>query len=596
MSSWASSRLAAIRAELIKRGLDGVIIPRFDAHQGEYCAPHDERLAYATGFSGSAGVALVLAERAVIFVDGRYQTQVRNEVDLTAFEIDHFFDHPLEQWLAENAGKGQRIGFNAMLVPVSWQQKFAAALQARGADLVSLDGDIVDAVWPDQPPAPSARVEAFPLAYAGQSSAEKRQAVAGRIARAGADFLVETQPDNIAWLLNVRGADVSFNPIPHSFLIIGKDGSVEWFVDERKLPNALDDYELDGVSRLAPERFIDRVQARGEAGKGHLDPDFTSSAVALALNGEFVAGKSPITLIKSVKNQTELEGFRTVHVTDGVAVTRYLHWLHDTAKARAQAGRPVDEREAQDVLRDFRADSPTFTDLSFASISAAAGNAAMSHYNALKTEERTGITLDAAYLIDSGGQYFQGTTDVTRTTALGAVSFEFRRAYTAVLKGFISMITLRFPRGTQGHQIDAFARRYLWDLGLDYDHGTGHGVGHFLSVHEGPNRFAKVVNPYPIEPGMVLTIEPGYYEAGRLGIRIENQVEVIDGGRDFLQFESLTLAPIDVSLALPERLTPTEIAWLDTYHDRVRRELEPRLSGPARDWLIKATEKIGAKG
>lgn len=592
MSSWAPSRLVAIRSELTKRGLDGVIVPRFDAHQGEYCAPHDERLAFATGFTGSAGVLLVLADRAVIFVDGRYQTQVRNEVDLDAFEIDHFFDHPLDQWLAENASKGQRIGFNAMLIPVSWQQKFDAALKGNGAELVSLDGDIVDAVWDDQPAAPTARVDAFPIAYAGQSSAEKRKIVAGRLAAAGADFLVETQPDNIAWLLNVRGADVTFNPIPHSFLILGRDGSVEWFVDERKLPNALDGYELEGVDRMAPERFLDRVGAHGAEGMGHLDPDFTSSAVALALANRFIAGKSPVTLVKAVKNSVELAGFRSVHVTDGVALTRYLHWLHDTARKRAAEGNPVREREAQAVLGQFRAEGEGLADLSFAPISASAGNAAMSHYNALNGDDAP-LDLTSAYLIDSGGQYRQGTTDVTRTTAIGDVSFEMRRAYTAVLKGFISMITLRFPRGTFGHQIDAFARRYLWDLGLDYDHGTGHGVGHFLSVHEGPHRFAKVVNPYPLEAGLVLTIEPGFYEPGRLGMRVENQVEVIDGGRDFLQFESLTLAPIDTSLALVERLTPTERAWLDTYHARVRAALEPKMQGAARDWMIAATAPLG---
>lgn len=592
MSNWDSSRLVAIRTQLAERGLGGVIIPRFDVHQGEYCAPHDERLAHATGFTGSAGVALVLADRAVIFVDGRYQVQVRNEVDLQWFEVEHFLDHPLEQWLAENARKGQRIGFNAMLVPVSWQQKFAGALAGRGVELVSLESDIVDAIWIGQPGKPLGRIEAFPLSHAGQASADKRKAVAQRLAAEGADFLIETQPDNVAWLLNVRGSDVAFNPVPQSFLITGSDGSLEWFIDERKLPNNLDDYELDGITRHAPNRFITRVAECGENGRTLLDPDFTSSAVALALEGRYLPGKSPISLLKSVKNTVELEGFRAVHVTDGVALTRYLHWLNDVGKARAEAGDPVNEREAQDMLRTFRAEGEDFRDLSFATISAAGSNAAMSHYDALKNTESTPVDLKNAYLIDSGGQYRRGTTDVTRTTALGSTSYGFRRAYTAVLKGFISMVTLRFPRGTQGHQIDAFARRYLWDLGLDYDHGTGHGVGHFLSVHEGPNRFAKAVNPYPLEAGMVLTIEPGHYEPGFYGIRIENQVEVIDSGRDFLQFESLTLVPIDTRLCLRERLTQAEMTWIDGYHARVRTVLADALTGPARDWLIKMTEPL----
>lgn len=587
----AQERLTAIRQAMAAQGLDGLIVPRFDAHQGEYCSPHDNRLAFATGFSGSAGVALILKDQAVIFVDGRYQTQVRQEIDLNAFSVEHFFDYPLDRYLADKAARGARIGVNTMLIPVSWQQKYRAALAGRGAELVGFTDDLIDGVWPDQPAPPLGRVEAMPVAIAGQSVADKRAAVAAKVKAAGADFLVETQPDNIAWLLNVRGSDIAFNPMPQSFLILRADGTVEWFVDERKLPNALEDFEFDGVVRAGPERFIARVTELGQGGAAHLDPDFTSAAVAMALEKPFIAGKSPVALTKAVKNPVELDGFRRAHRADGAALTRFLHWIDSEGPARAAGGTPLREREVQEKLLQMRGEGEGFSELSFATISASGGNAAMSHYNALRGDNAA-IGTDSVYLIDSGGQYRDGTTDVTRTTAIGPVRFEVKRAYTAVLKGFISMITLRFPRGTQGHQIDAFARRSLWDLGLDYDHGTGHGVGHRLSVHEGPHRFAKVVNPFGLDVGMVMTIEPGYYEAGRFGIRIENQVEIIDGGRNFLQFDSLTLAPIDLKLALIDRLTPGEVDWLDTYHARVRREVLPGLAGAEADWLLAATRPV----
>ena len=568
-------------------GVDGVIVPRFDAHQGEYCAPHDERLRYLTGFTGSAGIALVLDAGAVIFVDGRYQVQVRKEVDLSLFEVSHFYDYPIERWLSEKLPRGQRIGFNPMLIPTELYERLAAAMVAAGGELVPLDADPIDAIWSGQPEPPAGRISSFPLANAGEAAADKRRRIGVRLAELGADFLVETQPDNIAWLLNVRGSDVAYTPLPHSFLLLDKTGSAEWFVDERKLPNDRDDFELDAVTTRSPADFLAGIAARAAGRTALVDPRFASVAAALAVTGAggFVKSEtSPITIAKAIKNDAELQGFRAAHIRDGVALVEFLSWLHDSVAPCEAAGNPITELEAEERLLGFREAGEGFVEPSFRSISASAANAAMCHY-ASSAETNAPLTTRGVYLIDSGGQYRDGTTDVTRTTAFGPVSDEVRRAYTAVLKGFIALITAQFPVGTKGHQLDALARRPLWDLGLDYDHGTGHGVGHFLSVHEHPQRFAKVVNPYDLEPGVIMTIEPGYYREGAFGLRVENQVETVAAAPGFLRFETLTLAPIDLALANLDALTRDEKSFLDAYHQRVREALSERLSPAARQRL-----------
>lgn len=588
------NRLAALRAQVAADGLDGVIVPRFDEHQGEYCAPHDERLRYVTGFTGSAGIALVLSDKALIWVDGRYQVQIRAEVNLEDYTIEHYDDAPIESWLASHATSGQRIGFNAMLIPTDQYKKLKGALEKAGAALVALDRDPVDAIWADQPERPLARINAFPLEYAGETSVAKRARVAAQLKAAGADFMVETQPDNIAWLLNVRGGDVRFNPIPHSFLLLGADAEVEWFVDERKLPNQLQDYELDGVRIGNPERFLGRIAERAVDKAVLVDPEFASVAAGLAVEnngGRAIYKMSPVTLTKSVKNTVELEGFREAHVEDGVAWTALMAWMHDNVPPRAAAGKPVTELEAEDVILNFRAQRKGFVEPSFRTISASASNAAMCHY-AARPETNAAVGVAGPYLLDSGGQYYGGTTDATRTTAFGPVPDAVKRAYTAVLKGFISMMTLQFPVGTEGHLIDAFARRSLWDLGLDFDHGTGHGVGHMLSVHEQPQRFQKQVNPHKLVPGLVTTVEPGYYQAGEFGMRIENQVEVVEGDRGFLKFRSLTLVPIDLSMADISSLERREIAFLNAYHAEVREKLTDKVPAEARAFLIRATEPV----
>lgn len=588
-------RLGALRRELEARGLDGAIVPRFDEHQGEYCAPHDERLAFLTGFTGSAGLALVLRDRALIFVDGRYQVQVRQQVDLGAYEIEHYDDAPVDQWLERHGAPGLRIGCNPMLVPARTFGKLGRALARHGGDLVALRDDPVDAIWADQPARPLGRIEAFPVSLAGETSVDKRQRMSQALSEAGADLLVETQPDNIAWLLNVRGGDVPCNPFPQSFLLLGADGGVEWFVEQRKLSNDLEGYELDGVVLRPTEDFVTRIGERAVGAKVLFDPDLSSAAVGLAVRdaqGTELLQASPITLAKAVKNSVELAGFRAAHVEDGVAWIEFLAWMDATVAAREASGNPVTELEAEARILDFRLQRSGFAYPSFRSISAATSNAAMCHY-AASEESSASIEGNGLYLLDSGGQYRSGTTDATRTIAVGRPGPEIRRAYTAVLKGFLALMTLRFPVGTFGHQIDAFARRPLWDCGLDFDHGTGHGVGHFLSVHEQPHRMEKIANSHPITAGLVMTVEPGYYEAGAFGMRVENQVEVVDAGRGFLRFESLTLVPIDLSLAEREQLSDAEVRFLDGYHERVRLALRDQVSAAARAYLGRATAPIG---
>lgn len=591
-------RLDALRAHLRQSGLDGVVIPRFDAYQGEVVADHDARLAYITGFTGSAGIALVTQDDAVIFVDGRYQIQVRQEVNTAQFAIAHFFEAPIEQWLAENGTAGMKVGVNTGLVPNSLYARLETAMSQCGGTLVPLLADAVDAVWPDQPPPPLAPVSLFPLEHAGEDSASKRLRIARQLRDMGADLLVETQPDNVAWLLNIRGGDVPMLPVAHSTLLLDADGSVEWFIDARKLPNDRTGLDAPGLVLAPPDGLLARLAERAGAAVVAIDPAFAPVAVRQAVEaagGSAQFGFSPITLTKAVKNAVELDGFRAVHVADGVAMTEFLAWLAEVAPQRLADGNPLTEIEAQTRLRAFRAEQPGFVDESFAPISAAGSNAAMCHYNA-KPESNAPITADLPYLIDSGGQYFGGTTDVTRTVMLGTPDPAVRQTYTAVLSGFIALMTAQFPIGTCGHHLDALARRPLWDLGLDYDHGTGHGVGHFLSVHEHPHRFGKVVNAHPFAPGNIMTIEPGYYREDGFGLRVENQVEVVAAAPGFLRFETLTLVPIDLTMVNADDLTRAEIAFVDRYHAQVRAALSGRLSPGAQTWLDKATRPLLSAG
>lgn len=592
-----ADRLNRLRAELRRAGLTGFIVPRADAHQSEVCAPRDNCLEYVSGFTGSAGLALVLQDEALIFVDGRYQLQVGNEVDPGLYQVRHLYDAPIDRYLAEVASPDWRIGFDPMLINSDLHAKLQAAAFLVGASLVPVREDPFDAIWPDRPAMPLGGARAMPPFIAGEGSLSKRRRAAALVTASGADILVETLPDNIAWLLNVRGSDVPMNPVPHSFLILDAMGGVEWFVDRRKLGNDLTQFELDTVSIMEPASFLHRLKETSKGRAASIDPMFAPAAVSMTIeagSGRIVCQSSPLTTLKAMKNAVELQGYRQCHVEDGAALTNFLAWLAREVPLREASGDPVTELEAEAKLLEFRVERPGFLEASFRSISASGANAALCHYNASpQTDAAIGTRLP--YLIDSGGQYVNGTTDVTRTVLLGPANDAVRRTYTAVLKGFLSLIMARMPIGTKGHQLDAFARRPLWDLGLDYDHGTGHGVGHNLLVHEYPHRFAKAANPHGLEPGNIMTIEPGYYEAGEFGLRIENQVEVVEASGGFCRFASLTLAPIDLGAVDLASLTAKEICYLDDYHMRVRTVLAPHVRPEALQFLLEQTSLISER-
>ncbi len=590
----ASNRLARLRAWIAEAGLDGLIVPRADAHQSEVTTAHDDCLAYLTGFTGSAGLALVLKDRALIFVDGRYQLQARDEVDLATFEIRHLRDEPIDQWLKQRARSGWRVGIDAMKVTSALHDRLEAALATRSASIVALDQDPLDAIWDGRPLPPLGKIRAMPAEVAGETSSDKRRRIAKRLQEAGTDWLIETQPDNIAWLLNVRGSDVEMNPVPHSFLALGADGSAEWFVDARKLGNDPSAYEIADVTLSPPHTLLGRVAELSAKKKMAIDTDFAPHAVRArveASGGKTVAQTSPITLAKAAKTTAELDGYRACHIEDGAATTDFLAWLSIQVRQRQHTENPVTELEAEAQLLVLRAERTGYLEPSFRTISAAGANAAMCHY-AAKPSTNSAIDDRAPYLVDSGGQYLTGTTDLTRTLMLGEPTHEMRVAYTAVLKGFLSLLSVRFPLGTQGHQLDAFARRALWDAGLDYDHGTGHGVGHNLLVHEYPHRFDKRPNLHGLEPGNIMTIEPGYYKEGAFGMRVENQIEVVADGSGFCRFSSLTLVPIDLAMADLEELSPQEVYQLDVYHSRVRHALEGLVKPRTLPFLIEQTRPI----
>lgn len=583
-----TSSLAALRQWLEANHLDGMIVPRADAWQSEYCAPYDEKLAWLTGFDGSAGLALVLKDKALLFVDGRYQVQARVQVNMDEVEIHHLHNEPLAQWLSQNVKEGTRIGFEALLMTNSDFQQ----LSATPCELVPLNTSPFDTLWADRPAAPAGLIREMPVEVSGESSADKRQRVAKILAENNADYLAITLPDNIAWLLNMRGSDIPTSPVPLSFALLNRDGAVEWFVNDNKLS------ELPGAVKeaftLSPQdAFIGRCQQISHGKRVLVDADSAPVALRFAIEpqGEIVWQTDPITLMKAGKNPTELAGYRECHQQDGAAWVNFLAWLSREVPQRAAAGKPLTELDVQAQQLAFRERQPGFIEQSFATISASSSNAAMCHYHSSEASNKP-IGHDHFYLNDSGGQYHNGTTDATRTLAWGKVEPQQRLHYTAVLKGFLSLITLQFPSGTQGHQLDAFARRPLWELGLDYDHGTGHGVGHQLLIHENPHRLAKKVNPWPLVAGNIMTIEPGYYLADSHGIRIENQVEIVESRPGFCKFASLTLIPIDLSQVELHLLNEQEKQWLDEYHQQVRDVLSPLVDSDARPWLFEATAPI----
>jgi Xaa-Pro aminopeptidase len=594
----SAERLAALRDELKRQGADGFLVPRADEHQGEYVPPHAERLAWLTGFEGSAGLAAVLAGKAAIFVDGRYTLQVREEVDTDAFEPLSLAEDKPRDWIRDNLGKG-KLGFDPWLHTRAQVRGFEAAAARAGGSLKALERNPIDAVWNDPPAPPKALARPHPLAYAGKPSAEKRDEVSASLREKGVRAAVLTLPDSIAWLLNVRGGDVGRTPLVLSFAILHDDGRVDWFVDAAKLDEELRAWLDPQVTALAPGDFGPALDAL--AG-GKVLADSASAAEWVfrrleAAGAEILDESDPCQLPKACKNETELDGARRAHARDGVALSRFLAWFAAEAGQRAGGNDPVMELEAAGKLEGFRRMSPELRDLSFDTISGSGPHGAVVHYRVDEDSDRA-LGDGELYLVDSGGQYPDGTTDVTRTLAVGKPTAEMRERFTRVLKGHIALATARFPQGTTGSALDALARLPLWQAGLDYDHGTGHGVGSYLGVHEGPQRISKLPNRVALKPGMIVSNEPGYYKEGAYGIRIENLVAVVEAeaeGEDsqpMLAFETLTLAPLDRSLIEVDALSDAELAWVDGYHARVRKTLSPELDGEDLAWLETATAPL----
>jgi Xaa-Pro aminopeptidase len=593
-----ASRLAALRAELKRRDLTGFVVPRADEHQGEYVPRHSQRLAWLTGFSGSAGLAIVLADRAAIFIDGRYTLAVRGQVDTDAFVPHQIPEQSPETWITESLPKGGKLGFDPWLQTVDGHERFARACQRAGAEFVPVDSNPVDAVWPDRPPAPLAPVLPHPDEFAGESSAAKRTRIAGAVKAKGADVALITAPDSIAWLLNVRGGDVPRTPFALGFALLHGDGHVDLFMDRRKVPDRTLAWLGNAVTLAPPDELGAALDMLGKVGKRVLIESATApvwAATRLQAAGvALVRDADPVALPKACKNAVELEGIRRAHRRDGAAVSGFLGWL-----GRESKGGKLREIEASDRLQALRQQTGKLRDLSFDTISGAGPNGAIVHYRASEASQRT-LEPGSLYLVDSGGQYRDGTTDITRTVAIGTPSPEMRDRFTRVLKGHIALAMARFPAGTTGSQLDALARYALWQAGLDYDHGTGHGVGAYLSVHEGPHRISKMPNNFALQPGMIVSNEPGYYKTDAYGIRIENLVAVreakIDGAdRRYLEFETLTLAPIDLACIEPGLLTDAERQWLDDYHRRVRETVGPEVDEATRAWLAEATRAVALR-
>ncbi len=592
----AAARLDALRAELAKRELDGFIIPLADEHQGEYVPKRARRLAWLTGFTGSAGLAVVLTRRATVFVDGRYTLQAASEIDGALYDIRHLVDEPATDWIATNLPEGGRLGFDPWLHTADGAQRLRAASQRKKAQLVPQLTNPVDAVWRDQPDPPLSPIAIQPHAYAGAASADKRAEVAKILAKDGQDAMVLTAPDSIAWLANIRGADVPYTPLVLAFAILRSDATLDIFTDLRKLRASVERQLEPGIRILDRGSFEKALNALGaEKRTVRVDPATGADAIFTRLDGagaKITRAEDPCQLPKAKKNAIELEGMRAAHRRDGAALTRFLAWL----AAEGPKGQ-LTEISAADKLEVFRRENDLIQGLSFPTISGAGPNGAIVHYR-VNADSNRRIEPGTLYLVDSGAQYLDGTTDVTRTIAIGTPSDEMQDRFTRVLKGHISLAMAVFPAGTSGAQLDGLARASLWQAGLDYDHGTGHGVGSFLSVHEGPQRISKMPNRVGLEPGMIVSNEPGYYETDAFGIRIENLVAVRPapvtkpGGKTFYRFETITLAPIDLNLIDGRLLTRFEVDWLNEYHAQVRETLTPLIDGETRTWLAHATRPI----
>ncbi|MDP3550298.1 MAG: aminopeptidase P family protein [Novosphingobium sp.] len=594
------ARLSALRKQLAKDGLDGFVIPISDEHMSEYVGAYAQRLEWLTGFGGSAGTAVVLADKAAIFVDGRYTLQVRDQVDGALWSYESVPQTSVAAWLAEHAPEGAKIGYDAWLHAKGWADGVAQALDARGGVLSPVVANPVDTVWQDQP-APSL-APAVPHAdeHAGKSAHEKRAEVAEWLAARGLDAAVVSALDSVAWLLNIRGADVDRTPVALSFVIAHADGTADLFIAPEKVTPELTAH-LGNAVRVQPrEAFVPALEAL-KGRKVAVDPERAVAAIFHALEragAKIVAVTDPVVLPKAIKNPVEQAGHRAAQARDGAAIARFLRWVEVEAPKGS-----VTELAAADRLQAFRAETGLLRDLSFDTISGAGPNGAVVHYRVSEETSRT-LERNSVYLVDSGGQYLDGTTDITRTVWVGpdAPPPEVKDRFTRVLKGHIALARAVFPKGTAGSQLDSFARQFLWAAGLDYAHGTGHGVGSFLAVHEGPQRIAKAAGGQAgtgqeLMPGMILSNEPGYYKTGEYGIRIENLVlverrEIAGAEGEFCGFETLTFAPIARDLVDVSLLSSEELGWLNAYHAQVRSVLAPQLAGAELAWLEAACASL----
>jgi Xaa-Pro aminopeptidase len=589
-------RVAALRAELKRRGLDGLVVPRADEYQNEYVPPSAERLAWLTGFTGSAGAAIVLADRAAIFIDGRYMVQVREEVDGAIFAVEHLVEHPLTLWIEENLPAGAKLAYSPWLHTLDGAERLAKAAAAARALLVPVEDNPIDAIWTDRPLPPLGAVVPHDLRYAGEDVASKLARVRAELQKSSADTLMVSDPQAVSWLFNIRGSDVPHTPVVLAFATVPRDGRPALYVDLRKLGNDMRG-RLEDVAELRANAAFERdLAALGKERRAvRLDPANCAEAIARLIVencGEIVRGSDPIAPLKAVKNTVEIAGARAAQQRDGAAVTRFLAWFD------REAPHGLTEIDTVEALESFRRETGLLKDVSFPTIAGAGPDGAIVHYRVTRKSNRR-IAPGELFLVDSGGQYEDGTTDITRTIAVGTPSAEMRQKFTLVLKGHIAIARAVFPDGTTGAQLDTLARQYLWQAGVDFDHGTGHGVGSYLSVHEGPARISKLGGA-ALKRGMILSNEPGYYRTDAFGIRIENLILVTEAAavagaeKPLNAFETITLAPIDTRLVDAAMLNAEEIAWLNAYHARVRDTLAPLLDAPVRAWLITATAPISA--
>ncbi|EEB80427.1 peptidase, M24 family [marine gamma proteobacterium HTCC2148] len=586
-----ADRLKTVRARMAEVGCDALIVPRADEYLGEYIPAHNERMLWISGFTGSAGAVVILQDRAAIFVDGRYTVQVRNEVDSQLFEYCHLIKEPHAQWIADQLSDGARVLCDPRMHSLNWYRSTQSTLAAAGLNLLADTDNVIDHCWSGRPEPKIGPALLLEEAFTGSSSAAKRRRIAADVAAKGADAALIFAPDSVSWLLNVRGTDIPCLPILQSFALLDTKGDVTVFVDAGRIPEGFAAHVGEGV-RILAESAAQEILLSYSGQRLLADPDSANAWTQLTLEAggaQLVSAPDPVLLPKAAKNTVEVEGARQAHRRDAVAEVRFLAWLD----AEVDGGILHDEAALADKLGAFREEGDQYHGPSFDTISAAGGNAAMCHYNHLNVATPGQLTMNSVYLVDSGGQYTDGTTDITRTVAIGDPGEDIRRMFTLVLKGHIALDQARFPAGTTGTQLDALARQFLWREGFDYDHGTGHGVGAFLSVHEAPQRIGKAHNPFALLPGMIVSNEPGYYRDNCFGIRCENLVVVREaqaaGETLVYEFEALTLVPFDRRLLDRSILTADECAWIDNYHALVATQIAPLLQGSAKVWLEQAT-------